>query len=397
MRRALRIDAVQAIRTGAERPRRRGVRLPRLPIPLAVSLSDTFSQPLRTSLTVLGLVMAVLTLIAAITINHTLISFSSNPGMLGFDGDLFLRRTKFISEAEVHDLIAQQSDATAVYAERWYGFKFPGEQAYLNARFREGDLKEFQFPLIEGRMFTSPDEAVVGYGLARNRNLKIGDTLDILIADQPMTFRIVGVYRESSNLGQMLLLPSDALRRVLPDFETYNFALKLAPGADLKARAAELSALTNDKVSVLASGDDVQEVMNTLPKVMTALTVLLGCFAVVGVLNSAVMSTRERQREIGLLKSVGMTPNQVLSSILAGAAGMSVLAYGIGLPVGILLIRGLIDAVASWTGFGPINPPINWLGLFLVLPAIISLAVLGAFIPALRAGRLNVTEVLRYE
>jgi putative ABC transport system permease protein len=109
------------------------------------------------------------------------------------------------------------------------------------------------------------------------------------------------------------------------------------------------------------------------------------------------MSTRERQREIGLLKSVGMTPNQVLSSILAGAAGMSVLAYGIGLPVGILLIRWLIDAVASWTGFGPINPPINWLGLFLVLPAIISLAVLGAFIPAFSAGRLNVTEVLRYE
>jgi putative ABC transport system permease protein len=397
MRRALRIDAVQAIRTGAERPKHRGVRLPHLPISLAVSLSDAFSQPLRTSLTILGLVMAVFTLIAALTISHTLKSFFSNPGMLGFDGDLFIRRTNYISEAEVHDLIAQQTDVTAVYTERWYGFKFPGEQAYLNARFREGDLEEFQFPLIKGRMHASPDEAVVGYGLARDSNLKIGDSLDILIADQPMTFNIVGMYRESSNLGQMLLLPSAALRRVVPDFETYNFALKLTPGADLKSRAAELTALTNDRVSVLASGDDVQETMNTLPKVMTALTVLLGCFAVVGVLNSVVISTRERQREIGLLKSVGMTPNQVLFSILAGAAGMSVLAYTIGLPVGILLIRWLIDAVARWTGFGPINAPINWLGLLLVLPAITSLAVLGAFIPAYRAGRLNVTEVLRYE
>jgi putative ABC transport system permease protein len=397
MRRALRIDAVQAIRTGPERPRRRGVRLPHLPIPLAVSLSDAFSQPLRTSLTVLGLMMAVFTLIAALTISHTLKSFSSNPGMLGFDGDLFLRRTKFISEAEVHDLISQQTDLTAVYAERWYGFKFPGEQVYLNARFREGDLQEFQFPLIEGRMFSSPDEAVVGYGLARDRNLEIGDSLDILIADQPMTFRIVGVYRENSNLGQMLLLSSAALRRVIPDFETYNFVLKLTPDVDLKSRAAELSALTNDQVSVLASGEDVQDIMNTLPKVMTALTALLGCFAVIGVLNSIVMSTRERQREIGLLKSVGMTPNQVLSSILAGAAGMSVVAYSIGLPLGVLLICWLIDEVARWTGFGPVDTPINWLGLLLVLPVIISLAVLGAFIPAFRAGRLNVTEVLRYE
>lgn len=398
VRRAARLGVVQAIRFGTERPRHRTARLPRVLLPLAVGLSDLLSRPLRSTLTSLGLGMAVLTLTAALTINATLRAFISNPGLGGFDADLFLYPSAYMSETETRRLIAAQSDVAAYYAQLWWGFQFPGEEETLHARLLEGDLRAFEFPLIEGRMFEKLDEVMVGYGLLRERNLHPGSTLNILLEGEPLTLQVVGAYRENSNMGRMLMLPAEALRRVRPDAEPFSYVLKLHPGADPQATAVTFASDSNDLLEVLVVSDvDLPGMVATLPGVMAALSLVLVGIAVVGVFNNVWTVVRERRRELALLKAVGMTPRQVTLSVLVGAGMMALIAYAVGLPVGLAGIRVLMDAMARAIGFGPLDPPLDPVGLALMLPGILLVAAAGAFLPAHRAGRTSVVDILRYE
>jgi len=406
VRRAARMDAVEAIRVGAQRPRRRAARLPRALVSskgevgtaLAVGLSDALSRPFRSLSMALGLGMAVLTLTAALTLNATLGAFVSDLSLAGVDGELFVYPSTYLADPEVRRLIAGQPDVAAHFGQTWWNFQFPGAEEILYARFQEGELAAFRFPLVEGRMFKASGEVVVGYGLARERGLGVGDALTILLEGQAFSLQVVGIYRETSNLGRMLMLPIETLRHVRPDVEPGRYVLKLRPGADPERVAAALVSASNDLLEVQVAGagglpDDV----TAMRGVMTRLSLVLVGIAVIGVFNSVWIGVRERRRELGMLKAVGMTPGQVTFSVLSEAVGTALVGYVLGLAVGLVGIRVLIDTVARAVGFGPLNAPTDGVGLALLLPGIVLVAVSGAFLPAYRAGRTSVVDALRYE
>ncbi|MGD8555095.1 MAG: ABC transporter permease [Anaerolineales bacterium] len=403
LRRAVRMDVVQAIRTGSERPRSRrsslgGGVLRRLPLPLLMGMREVMAQPGRALLMVIGLGTAVLTMVSGFTITSTLQAILSDPAQLGFEGDVSIRRSEYISEEAVRQLIDAQPEVASYYSERWRSFHFPGENVYYHARFREGDLDDFRFPVVEGRMFERHGEALAGYGMMTSRGLQIGDTVDILINDYPFSIEIVGLYRENSNNGRMMVFPSETLRLVMPDFETFTFVIKLEPGSDPKAVADRFTEASNSLVDARTIGiGALPGNVASLPGIMTALTLVLAVIAGLGVSNIAWMTVQEHRREYGILKSVGMTPAQVVLSVLAGVSAMAVAAYMVGLPAGLMGIRALMNTVAISIGFGPLSLWTSVIGIVLLLPGIALLAMLGAFIPAYRAGRTSPIEVLRYE
>jgi putative ABC transport system permease protein len=392
------MNTIDAIRTGLELPRRRTSRLPHIPLSLAVGISDALSRPFRSILTILGIAMAVLTLTASLTLNTTFQAFLDDPNLIGFDADLILNRTSYITDEEVRQLIATQPEVIASYIERWENFRFQGEDELLRARFREGDLDDFQFPIVEGRIFERSDEVVVGYGLISERGIQMGDELTILVGGKPFTLKVVGAYREFSNLGRMLLLPFELLRQVEPETEVFTYTLKLKPEADPEAVAKAFTTDSNYMVEVnlpMTAGLPSDVVLSQ--KAMTALSALMAVIAVTGLLGSIWMSVKDRQREFGMLKAVGMTPLQIVLSVLTVAVLLALLGYAIGIPLGLSGIRLLIDFVARATGFGPLAAPTDELGLLLLLPGCVLIAILGAYLPARQAGRVRVAEMLRYE
>ncbi|MGD9098908.1 MAG: FtsX-like permease family protein [Anaerolineae bacterium] len=400
--RAVRLDAVETIRVGAERPRRRMARLPRVRLPLAVGLSDVLSRPLRSTLTALGLGMTVLALTAVLSLGTTLQTLLTNDTLWrGADGDIFLYPSRYLPEAELRRLVAGQADVSAHLTTAWQEFRFEGEEETLHARFREGDLEDFEFLVLEGRMFESADEGIVGYGLAQERNLHPGDTATILLEGEPLTFQVVGIYREGSNMGRMLGLPTEALRRVQPDVRPFEHVLKLRPGADAQAVAEALDAAFEDLLEIDVAGEgldaSVEGLFALLPGMLAALSLILGGIAVLGIFNSVWMGVQERRREFGMLKAVGMTPGQVTLSVLVGAAGLALVGYVVGLPVGLVGVRLIVDTLARGVGFGPLGTSVDGVGLALLLPGIVLVALAGAFVPAHRAGRTSVVETLRYE
>jgi putative ABC transport system permease protein len=403
VRRAVRLDAVEAIRVGKEHPRRQGSQLlsgmlKRLPAPVSVGLRTILSQPIHAILTVLVMGTAVITIVSALALQSTFQAILADPAQIGFEGDLFLRRSRYVSEDQVRQLIASQTEVTSYYSERWLGFQFPGENRYYQARFRNGDLGAFRFPIVEGRMFAEHGEAVAGYGLVTERGIRVGDQIQVLINDQPFSLKVVGLYRENSNNGRMLLLPTETLQQALPGAEILTFVLKVDPGVDRQTVADAITRATNDFVAVRVMGEEeLPSSIRSLPTIMTALTLVLVSIAALAVLNNVWMTVQERRRELAMLKAVGMTREQVMLSVLSGVAVLAVLAYVVGLPAGILGIRLLVDTVARSIGFGPLVPWMDRFGLMLLLPEILFIALVGASIPAYRAGRTGVLEVLRYE
>jgi len=123
------------------------------------------------------------------------------------------------------------------------------------------------------------------------------------------------------------------------------------------------------------------------------LTVML---AAVGVLNAMVIAVLERRREIGLLRAVGLTGGQVARMLLveSGAFGVlgGLLGLALGLPLAVVCARAL-TALSHLDLSFELAPR----ALGAVLAGAVLVALLAVLYPALRANRLKIAEVMRYE
>lgn len=137
----------------------------------------------------------------------------------------------------------------------------------------------------------------------------------------------------------------------------------------------------------------VEKAMNSLGFLTVSATVigmitLIG--AAIGLMNIMLVSVTERTKEVGLIKAIGGKSKMVRQQFLLEAIIISLLGalFGIILGVGI----GNLFSIVLNTGF---VVPWNWIIYGIVICTIVGL--LAGLYPALKAGRLNPIEALRYE
>ncbi len=129
----------------------------------------------------------------------------------------------------------------------------------------------------------------------------------------------------------------------------------------------------------------------------TVFTVLLSVVAAPGVFNTLLLNIRERRRDLGMLKSIGMTPRQVVAMTVTSVAWQGAASGIIGIPIGIAAHRLIVEHVPImdfpeamidvWSA-----PLLAGLAL-----AGVVIAVLGALVPARSAARFPIAEVLHNE
>ena len=133
-----------------------------------------------------------------------------------------------------------------------------------------------------------------------------------------------------------------------------------------------------------------------LAMVMGMLYVLLGFSVIVslfGMVNTMVLSVFERTREIGMLRTIGMTRRQARRMIRHESIITALIGTALGVGLG-LFLSALVTQAVSMDGL-PLTVPVPALAAFTLLA--VAAGIGAAVLPARRASRLNVLEALHYE
>jgi putative ABC transport system permease protein len=230
---------------------------------------------------------------------------------------------------------------------------------------------------------------------AHNDNLVVGSSVPVKFAlTGNSRLRVGGIYKPNSLLGSYLV--SDQFYKSHFDNPLpVAVLIRTATGASAAGKAtivAGLKAYPNLTIQTQAEFKASQQKMvNQLLGLVYVLLALAVVIALIGIVNTLMLSVFERTHEIGLLRAVGMRRRQVRAMIRSEAVILSVFGALIGVVVG----TGLGVAFAAslkQQGITDIVVPVPSLIVFLIIAALLGLVA--ASWPARRAARLDVLSAI---
>lgn len=259
--------------------------------------------------------------------------------------------------------------------------------------------------------------AVIGSQTASNLFGNI-DPLGQNIRISGQLFQVIGVLKSKGGTGMgmqddVVIMPITTLYSRLSGQRTARgghvvstINVQVTSASETASATDEITAILRQRHNIRGTNDDfqisnVQQLLDTLSQVTGIFTILLGSIAGIsllvggiGIMNIMLVSVTERTREIGIRKAIGAKQRDILMQFLVESGVLSVLGGGVGVMSGWALSKLL----------GTLNLGGQVLKT-VVTPDIIVLAmsvsiIIGLFFgiyPASRAAKLHPIEALRYE
>jgi putative ABC transport system permease protein len=140
-----------------------------------------------------------------------------------------------------------------------------------------------------------------------------------------------------------------------------------------------------------ATKRDFPDELLLLVYTLDAVLLLITATTVVAV---ALLSVRERIRDYGVLKAIGLTPTQITSTLVSAHAALAVVASLVAIPLGIGLYLALAKAASGTTDDAVLAP---WWSLALIPVGTVLVVVAATSLPARLATRIRTADALRYE
>ncbi|MDZ4169685.1 MAG: ABC transporter permease [Coriobacteriia bacterium] len=245
------------------------------------------------------------------------------------------------------------------------------------------------------------NEILAGPDIAEAFALKPGSPVTL----RGTEFTVTGVLDATGTRDDgVLFIPIDVAQEVYETDGRVSFvAVKVEDISQVDLFAQRIAdaanvAVVSDK-QLLASVLSVVDSVGTTLRVIAAVAILTAAF---GIVNTMLMATFERRRDIGILKSVGSSNARIFRLFLFEAAAYGLVGGLVGLVVGSVASLVITPYIASneFTAFiggasVQATPPFSEMGLILV-GAVAVAAVAGVY-PALRAARLTPVEAISYE
>jgi len=399
--RAGRVPTSRAITQGAAAARVGGAsRLARLAAraglraPAVVGLKDAFARPLRAGLTIATLTVTIVAIVTTMGFERTIASFARDPAVLGDPQDLVI-----VPNQVPHAAIAARLAQTPAVASWFTATSRRAAVGDENFQLRAlgGDVARSGYVIRAGRTLRGPGETIVGYGLLQRLHLRVGGPLRLRVGGRELTLRVVGWYAESEDTGLIAQVTLATLRRVEPDASPGEFYVRTRPGSDPKAVRAAIVRGPLAGMRVELAEDNLDD-FNAFRAAFATITLLVLAVGLVNLVAVTALGVRERARDIGVLKTIGFTPRQVAASVAGGTGALALVAAVLGIPLGVLASRLMLNGVGRAAGVGPgtqVGP--TAVGLLLVIPGAVAVGALVGVLAARRAAGAEVVEVLRAE
>jgi putative ABC transport system permease protein len=238
----------------------------------------------------------------------------------------------------------------------------------------------------------SRGELLVDTGTATTDHLSVGDTVPVKFAGTgPGTIRIGGIYQPNTLIGSFLVSDGYYLAHFASPAPAALLVRTTGTVADRGVTRA-LARYPNIQVQTRSQFEQASAAsVNQLLGLVYALLGLAVIIALIGIVNTLMLSVFERTREIGLLRAVGLSRRQVRTMIRSEAIILAIFGAIIGIVIGSVMGVALVAALRH-QGITETVLPAGRLLLFLVLSGLLGLVA--ASWPARRAARLDVLRAI---
>ena len=385
----------------------------KLPTVMTVGFKDAFHRPIRSTLTIFALILAVILAAFGLGMEATLRNIIEDPTLAGGEPYQITAGRRLDQESmsaeEIAILLNNQPEIQSYYEGRAFAGNvvkdgYPGKTYLIGAP--SSNYANLAPYIPDGRMYEKPGEAIITRKMADETGFNIGDNLALVLDGQlsdvmevdgkKLTLQVVGIYVDDT--AQVRTSSDTIVNQLALNLEPTHYRIKVVPGIDPETVKINLLKQSNNTLSITVT-NDYEGNKKTAGYVRPPLYVMTCALFLIGaasVLITLLFTIRERYGEFAILKTLGFTPRQVAATIISGSVLLSGIALIIGLPLGIIFTRlglnyiGIINNMG--TPFGTMPGP--W-AIVLIVPLILLIAILGSILPAYRVSRLTVGEALR--
>jgi putative ABC transport system permease protein len=274
-------------------------------------------------------------------------------------------------------------------------------------------------PLEDGEFFTPGEPGIiVSKALAEANEYEVGDTLNLTATSEDGSegdFPIVGTFE----------LPPQAQSDDIPDETIAMFWQDLAAleGVSLQGKPIPSGYLLVTNLED-PSAKDIDEVIERMDEVflsegiavlnlnfvelvdmisegfilfqviLQAVAVLIALVGALGLLTTLSMSVFERQKEIGVMRSIGAGSGTIATQFLTEGILVGLISWLVGLPLALGIEYGLLTI----TGFGDTFPMVYPIAAAVIgLVGMLVITTVASLWPSLAATRKTVSDILRYQ
>ncbi len=414
--RAGRLSAVQAIAAGRAPRSGRGYAVHRLaarlrlPRPAGLGLAAPFARPGRTAVSLAAIAFGATAVIFAFGLNSSLNRAAQSQTHSGtvpvqMQESQNGPQSPSVAQDAAMTAVLRAQPGTAHYV-AVYGnqVKVAGIAGNVFAQAYTGNAAWTDYGLISGRWYSAPGQVDVNTAFLSQSGLAVGDTVTVNTGTSTgatqVTARIAGEVFDPSGGDPHLFGSAQTLPGVATAANLQQYDVGLRPGTRAAGYIQTVNRALGANSGWQATPPDGGQFYSIAIGLVGLLALMVAAAAGLGVLNTGLMTTRDRVHDLGIFKALGMRPGQTLTMVVCWIAGPAVLAAVIAAPAAVALNTATIRAMAGTAhtgvpaGFTQVFPPSR---LALLSLAAIAIAVAGALLPASWAARARPAVALRTE
>jgi putative ABC transport system permease protein len=407
--RAGRLNAVQAIASGYAPRRGHGYAVQRvaariwLPRPLTIGLAAPFARPARTLIMLTAITVGTTAVVFAAGLDSSLIKLTQDrQATVNGQVQVALTNGGDIAQGSAEDRAVtaaiRAQPGTAEYTpEADSVIGVAGQAQQVQAEAFTGNTSWLGYDMVSGRWYTGNSEADVNTAFLTQTGLSVGDYVTCSSGGTDVRLKIVG---EAFVTGQPMLIASwQALGGTAAGLTVNHYDISVRTGVNAYNYSGSLGQALGAKFAAYVPSEGHGFERTTL-SLVTLLMLMIIVVSVLGVLNTVLLGVRERSRDLGVFKGLGMTPRQMISMVICWVIAPAIVAGIIAVPLAVTLHFVVVKAMAHAADIGIPTDLMNVFGVsevILVTLAGLVISAFGALIPARWVARSTTIEALRTE